>query len=486
MKTSIWLTVGFVAMGLSGSSVAQASFLPFSFVGAPEPEAPPTAPEAPSEGGPPKTYPKPTPVELPEGPGKDLSGPVRVVAFDGVVSRGLVDHTIDAIETAEREGDQLVIIELDTPGGAVNATQKLVKAMLSAQIPIVVHVTPKGAHAASAGTFITMAGHVAAMSPATRIGAAHPVDMFGQDPEDGAGEHMAAKVENDLVALATSIAKERHRNAAWAEAAVRYSVSITADRAVELMVVDLVAANREALLETLNGRAILLNDSKVNLQTAGAEVIVHPLSTRNQLLNLLASPLIVLFLFGLGVGGLMIEVYNPGMIVPGVMGLLAFVALFIAMDQLPISVGAGLLVLAGAALLVAETFTPTFGALGLMGIIGLTVGLLLLIDPSDPDFAIDPSVRFTMWDVLPIAGALGAIVAFMSYFVVKVQRSPSVTGSEGLVGATGTVLQPTGPSGGQVFVAGEYWQATASEALDVGTPIRVVKVANLQLLVRRD
>ncbi|MEM7676189.1 MAG: nodulation protein NfeD [Myxococcota bacterium] len=432
-----------------------------------------------------KDYPLPPPVVLPDGPARHLKGAVRVVEFTGIVSPGVGEHLAEAIAQAEADGDQMVLVELDTPGGLVTTTQKIVQAILGADVVVVIHVTPSGAQAASAGTFITMAGHIAAMAPATRIGAAHPVTGGGQDPEEAGGKHMAAKVENDLVALVTGISEERHRNAAWAEDAVRRSVSATADEAASLKVVDFVARDRQELFKKLEGREVLLNDEKVVLHPQAADVVVHEPSLRHQLLSLLANPGVASLLLLLGFVGIMVEVYNPGMFVPGIMGLLCFLCSLIAAEQLPIDLGAGLLVLVSLGLLIAELYTPTFGALGLMGVLGLSVGLMLLVDPSDPDFAVDPSIRLTMWDVLPLAGLVGGFVAYLSYFLASTRNRQASTGQEGMVGATGRVLKAVDGHGGQVFVAGEYWQATSTQPLEEGAAVRVVAVDGLRLKVRR-
>ena len=431
-------------------------------------------------------YPRPDPIQLPDGPGRDLSGPVRIVAFDAMVNTGMGEHVIEAIRVAETSGDQMLLIELDTPGGLVTVTQDLVKAMLAAKVPVVVYVRPSGAHAASAGTMITMAAHVAAMAPATRIGAAHPVLADGRDPEADGSKHMAAKAENDLVALAVGIAKERHRNEAWVEDAVRNSVSATADEAVALQVVDLLARDRAELFDALEGRAIVVNQEKVILHPKGAAVIDQPLALRHWLLNLLASPGMLTLLAALAFIGIMVEIYQPGMIAPGVLGVLSLLCFLIAMGQLPIDFGAGLLLLVGVGLLVAELFTPSFGILGLIGLVVLVIGMMLFVDPTDPEFAVDPSIRLSVWDVVPVAILVGGAVAYLSYFLVSQQRRLSTTGREGLVGATGHVLRAVGPAGGQVFVAGEYWQATATEELSTDTPIRVVAVHSLRLEVKRD
>lgn len=432
-----------------------------------------------------KAYTRPATPALPEGPARTLTGSVAVVKFDAIVSPGMGEFVMDALVRAERERAQLLLIEMDTPGGLVSTTEKMVQAILTAKVPVVVHVTPSGAHAASAGTFITLAAHVAAMSPATRIGAAHPVTGDGKDPEAEGGKHMAAKVENDLLALVEGIAKHRHRNVEWAKDAVRHSVSAPADRALEIGIIDLIATDRRDLLEKLHGFTFLLDGEKVALSTRGARVVEYEPSLRDRLLALLADPGIAMLLGVLGLIGIMVEIYHPGLIAPGVMGVLCILCSLIAMEQLPIDVGAGLLALAGVGLLVAETFTPSHGVLGVLGGIGLTIGLLLLMDPANPDFAVDPSFSMTLWDVLPLVALLAGFVLYLSIFVVRRRRGRPTTGSEGLVGQVGRVLKPVGPEGGQVFVAGEYWRARATESIPEGESVEVVQVEGLSLEVRR-
>lgn len=432
-----------------------------------------------------KVYTRPAPVPLSEGPARVLTGSVAVVKFDAIVSPGMGEYVVEAIERATREQAQLVLIEMDTPGGLVSTTEKMVQAILTSKVPVVVHVTPSGAHAASAGTFITLAAHVAAMSPATRIGAAHPVTGGGKDPEAEGGKHMAAKVENDLLALVEGIAKHRNRNVEWAKDAVQHSISAPADRALEIGVIDLIATDWQDLLQKLDGYELDLNGKKVALQTRGARVVEYQPSLRDRLLALLADPGVAMLLGVLGLIGIMVEIYHPGMIAPGVMGVLCILCSLIAMEQLPIDVGAALLALAGVGLLIAETFTPTHGVLGVLGGIGLTIGLLLLMDPSNPDFAVDPSLSLSLWDVLPLVALLALFVAYLSVFVVRRRRTRPTTGSEGLIGQVGQVLQAVGPEGGQVFVAGEYWKARATETIPEQESVEVVKVEGLVLEVRR-
>jgi membrane-bound serine protease (ClpP class) len=296
---------------------------------------------------------------------------------------------------------------------------------------------------------------------------------------------MGKKVENDLVAFVEGIAKERHRNVEWAIDAVKSSVSITADRALELGVVDLVARDRAELLDQIDGKQLLVGSKKVELATKGAPIVEYKLSIRQWLVNLLASPGIAMLLGVLGLIGILVEVYHPGMIAPGVMGVLCIICSLIAVEQLPIDVGAAILVLAGIGLIIAEVYTPTHGLLGLLGGIGLVVGLLLLVDTKNPSYLVDESFKLHVTDVLPVVAMLLGFVLYISRFVLRKRRTHSVTGKEGLIGATGFVLKPIGPEGGMVFVLGEYWRAHAAEPIAEKEEIEVTKVEGLELEVRK-
>ena len=476
------------ALGTTVPRTAEAQF-PFPF-GPPEPEQPeprkkPARTDTSTIATNEKVYEAPEPAELPEGPPEILDGFVALVRFDAMVNPGMGEHVSSSIERAKQEGAQILLIELDTPGGLVSTTQNMVKDMLSAPIPIVVYVAPSGAHAASAGTFITLAAHVAAMAPATRIGAAHPVTGGGKDPEEAGGKHMARKIENDLLAMVEGIAKERNRNAEWAKDAVRDSVSADAEKAAEIGVVDLVAESREALFEALDGRELELSGRRVQLSLQSPEVRIYEPSMRNQLLNLMASPGIAAILGLLGLIGILIEIYNPGLIIPGVIGVLAILCSLIAVEQLPIDVGGALLILGGIALLLAELYTPTFGALGVLGVIGLGLGLVLFIDTGNPDFDLDPSFALSIWDVLPALLLIGGLVIYLSVFVLKKKRQQSATGLDSFIGQEARVLTPVGPEAGQVFIGGEYWAARSrgERVIPASARVRVMGVDGLKLLV---
>jgi membrane-bound serine protease (ClpP class) len=432
-----------------------------------------------------KNYKKPEPKPLPEGPAETLSGPIAVVRFKGMVNPGMGEFTVASIDRAEREHAQAVLIELDTPGGLVSTTQTIVQAILASKVPVIVFVAPSGAHAASAGTWITLAAHVAAMAHATRIGAAHPVTGSGKDPEAEGGKHMGRKIENDLTAWIEGVAAERGRNVEWAIDAVRRSESITAQRALEIGVIDLVAADRAELLEAIDGRELMLGKHKVKLATKSAPVVEYELTLRQQLVSLLANPGIAILLGILGLIGIMIEIYHPGVIAPGVMGVLCIICSMIAIEQLPIDVGGAILVVAGIGLLVAELFMPTYGALGILGGIGLAIGLLLLIDPSHPGFAIDKDFGLTWKEVLPAVGLLGLSVLYISVVVVRSRGQKPVTGREALLGSVGFVLKPVDKNDGMVFVQGEYWKARAPEPIQEKEEVEVTGMDGLVLEVRR-
>ncbi len=434
-----------------------------------------------------KSYQKPEPVPLPEGPVKDRSGPIHRLVFNGMVNPGMGHFIMDGIAGAEAADAQFVLLEIDTPGGLVSTMQDIVQAMLSSKVPVVAWVTPSGAHAASAGTFITLAAHVAVMAPATRIGAAHPVTGSGQDPEASGGKHMARKIENDILALVEGVARARGRNAEWAKDAVRDSVSADAEKALEIGVIDLVAKDRAELFEGLASRVVVVDDEKWALQPREAEIVEITPSLRDRLLNLLASPGIAVLLGVLGFLGIIVEIYSPGLVAPGVLGVLALLCSLVAVEQLPIDVGGALLVLAGVGLLVAELYTPSFGALGFLGIGALTLGSILLVDLSNPAYDLDPSFALEIWDVLPSLLLVGGFVVWLSTFVIRRKREPSATGMDSLVGRRAKVLRPVDAQSGQVFVGGEYWRARSrGDRFEAPRTVKVVEVDGMTLVVDAD
>jgi membrane-bound serine protease (ClpP class) len=417
--------------------------------------------------------------------------PARVAVLDltgeMIIMGGVEEYVIESIARAETEEFGLLVIELDTPGGAVSDTQAIVKAMLAARVPVAVFVTPKGAHAGSAGTFITMAGHVAAMAPGTRLGAAHPVqmqmvpDMGGEKQQDQTEQQkqqkqiMREKITNDVVGFIISIAKQRGRNAEWAEKAVRESLVATEDEALDKNVIDLVAEDLDDLLAQIHGREVQLDkDTRVVLQTRGAEIARWDMSLKQKVWTALADPNLLMILILLGLGGLAMEFYHPGLILPGGVGVICLLLAGISLKILPVDIGGLLLVLVGIGLMVAEAFVTSYGLLALAGAGLFVLGGILLVDPSSQPHYLDPDMQVDWSVLLPAAISFAGLFILVGYFVVRTQRGKVRTGAEGMVGELGEARGDIGPEGGKVFVHGEWWSAVSREPIAAGSLVEVV------------
>jgi membrane-bound serine protease (ClpP class) len=429
----------------------------------------------------------------------EYSGEVLVASLSGDINTGSADYLMDAVEKAQKT-ERILIIELDTPGGTLKDTQELVKKMLSAKVPLVVFVTPKGAQAASAGTFITMAAHVAVMAPGSRIGAAHPVMMSmipggggdkgkGKDKDQDAAkqrDYMMEKVTNDTVSFVVAVAKERGRNQEWAEKSVRESVSITSDVAVEENVVDLEAEDLADLLEKIDGREVKISEkTTVTLKTKGAAVVRQKMSLKQRLLNFLANPNILMILMALGALGVMIEFYHPGGIFPGVVGAICLLLAFTSMQILPVNWGGLLLLLVGIGLFTAEVYVTSYGLLGLGGAVCFLVGGIILVDPSAEPHYLDPTLSVDLSLLIPLVVVMAAICILIGYFVVRSQRSKIETGVEGMQGMVGAARSDISAEEGRVFVRGEHWKAVSTESIPAGSKIEVVRVEGLLLHVKK-
>jgi membrane-bound serine protease (ClpP class) len=352
----------------------------------------------------------------------------------------------------------------------------MVKQILNSPVPVVVYVSPRGARAASAGTFILMAGHVAAMAPGTRVGAAHPVAAAGGD----LGDDMRTKAEEDTAAFIESIAKERGRNAEWAVTAVRKSKSITEDEALKLNVVDLVAANQIDLLDRIDGRTVEVDGKPRVIRSKGALVVTHEMNFINRVIDTLSHPNIAVLLFLGGLLGLYVEFTHPGVIFPGVAGVLCIVLFFISAEVLPMNYAGFLLVALGIGLLVAELFVTSFGLLFAGGIVSLTLGLMLLFDTPESD------LRVSFWSVLfPAILGVSLFGGVVVYSVTRSYLTPQKGGLEALVGARGEARSALSSSGGKVFVAGEWWNAVSGEPVEPGERIEVLGIDGMVLNVRK-
>ena len=409
---------------------------------------------------------------------------VNVVRIDASINPASSDYLMQAIRTSEDDGAAALVLELDTPGGLLAATKDMVQAMLNAKVPVVVFVSPRGAWAASAGAFITLAGHVAAMAPGTSIGAASPVSATGGGGQRGEDEERtdvaAEKAEKFTSAFIESIAQERDRNVEWAKKAVREAEAVTAEEALELKVVDLIANDLTALLEAIEGREVKVEGEVVTLAVAGAEIRRIEMTPLTRLFNFLASPDIAVLLVMAGLLGIYIEVNSPGLIVPGAAGAVCLVLAAIAFQILPFSWVGLLVLLLGVGLLVAELFVTSFGVLFTMGLICLLIGGTMLFDMPETS---DLDVSF--WSVLvPVVLAFGAFAALALFAIGRTMATRQTAGvSEliGLVGKTSTALAPEG----KVFVRGEYWSASADEEIPTGESVEITAVDGLRLRVRR-
>ncbi len=352
----------------------------------------------------------------------------------------------------------------------------IVKKMLGAKVPVIVYVSPPGSRAGSAGVFITYAANVAAMAPGTNIGSAHPVAMGGEKMD----ETMMAKVENDAAAYIIGLAEKRGRNAKWAEDAVRESVNITAGEALKLKVIDIIAKDRAELLEKLDGRKVQTSVGPKVLKTKGAAVVVVKMNMRHRILSAISNPNVAYILMMLGLLGLYFELSNPGTIVPGVIGAVCLVLAFYAFQTLSINYAGLLLIGLAIIFFILEVSVVSYGLLTIAGIIALMLGSLMLFNVNDP------SMRLSIWVILPTVVFMSALIIGTMYYALKIYRRRPVSGVEGLIGVEGTALDGIGPgAAGEVFVNGEYWSAVCDSTVAKGERVKVVEVKGLVLLVKK-
>ncbi len=398
---------------------------------------------------------------------------VAVLEIKGPINPMVASYVDRGLKVAAEQKAGAVVIQLDTPGGLDTAMRDIIQDMISSPVPVIVYVSPQGGRAASAGAFITLAAHVAAMAPNTAIGAAHPVAGGGEEIKGA----MADKVTNDAAAYIKGLAKERGRNADWAEKAVRKSVSATADEAKRLGVIDLVAPDLPTLLTQIDGRQVTIGDRKVTLKTQGAATLPLEMTGLERFLYTISDPSIAFILLNLGMLGIFFELSNPGAIFPGILGGICLLMAFFALGMLPVNyVGVALIVLAFI-MFVLELFVVSAGALTIGGLIALIFGASMLIDPSTPGIAVSLPVILTM--TLATAGLMtGAMI-----MAIRTRRRKVTTGREELIGAIAEVRSPLDPKG-FVFLDGELWSAVSrSGRVDPPSHVTVVAMNGLTLTV---
>lgn len=400
---------------------------------------------------------------------------IHQVTWEGPVTPVTAEFLVGNIEAAAAEGADAVLILLDTPGGLDTSMRAIVKAELESAVPVIVYVAPSGSRAASAGAFLTLAAHVAAMAPGTNIGSASPVQMGGAAMDST----MAHKVTNDAAAYLASIAADKGRNAEEARAFVTRATNLTADEALARGVIDVVAPSVPALLDSLQGRTVAAAGRDVVLETAGAVVVVQEMSSRQKLLKALANPNLAYILMMLGIYGLFFELSNPGSLVPGILGGICLLLAFFAFQTLPVDYTGAALILLGVILLLLEIKVTSFGALGLGGAVSMVFGSLMLFD-GDADWA-----RVSLKVLIPTLALTIAFLVLCVALVVRSRKRRVATGREGLVGEPGELMQPVpGPDrAGKVLVLGEIWDARADAALPAGARVRVREAVGREIWV---
>jgi membrane-bound serine protease (ClpP class) len=399
---------------------------------------------------------------------------VLAVEFSNDINPVTQDYLTGAIEQGERDGYDAVVILMDTPGGLDSSMREIIKKELEAKVPVVVYVYPPGSRDASAGVFITLGADVAAMAPQTNIGSSTPISTNGGDiPKD-----LRRKVINDAVAYIRGLASEHGRNADWAEKAVRVASNLPARDALELNVVDVIAPDLPSLLDDIDGTRT--QPKGLVLHTAGAEVTTIHMSFWKRVLDTIVDPNIIVMLLSVGVLGITVELFNPGLIFPGTVGAVSLIVGLFGLQVLPVSAAGVLLMLLAAGFFAAEPFVTSHGALALAGATCFVIGSLMLFDPAGPHYQV------SIWVSLAIAGTFALFTALAVTKIVQARRKPATTGREELVGQVGVVRRALDPSG-LVFVHGELWQARAEgDPIAVGETVAVEAIEDgLVLQVRR-
>jgi membrane-bound serine protease (ClpP class) len=413
---------------------------------------------------------------------------VLIVDIKGAIGVAAARQVARALDQARQDKVSAIVLRLDTPGGLVTATRDIIREMVAAPVPIIVYVAPSGARAASAGTFIVYAAHIAAMAPGTNLGAATPIELGGlpgmprpdESQKDKSGSQSTAvrKATNDAVAMLRSLAQMRGRNAEWAEKAVREAATLTGEEARKENVIDIVAGSLDELLAQADGRKVTAGGAEYALATKGARVVTFEPDWRTRLLAVISDPNVAFILLLLGVYGILFEFWSPGTYLPGVVGAISLILALIALSTLPVQYGALALLLLGIALMIGEAFTPGIGALGIGGLIAFLVGSFFLFEPGAADIDISVSIPLVIGAAVTTAG----FAAFVLGAAMQARQRPAVTGAEEIIGSVGKVIDWQATNG-NVRVLGEMWTARSSHPLQPNDTVRVVAREGLTLVV---
>lgn len=399
---------------------------------------------------------------------------VLVARVESAVSPASARFMVQAVERAQKEQAMCLIIEMDTPGGLDQSMRQVIKSIMASSVPVIVFVAPQGSRAASAGAFITLSAHVAAMAPGTSIGAAHPVSIGQSGQMDST---MSGKVTNDAAAYIRSIAEKRGRNITWADSAVRHSVSLSETEALKRGVIDLVAPNTSALLDSLDGRKIVMDRDTVTLSTGSARVVTMTMNWRDRLLAVISDPNLAYIFFMLGLLGLYFEFSNPGAILPGVVGAISLILAFFAFQTLSVNYAGMLLILLSIVLFIIDVKAATHGVLTVGGIVAMFIGSVMLFNSPDP------AMRASLQVIIPVVAVTAAFFVIGVWLSIKTLRTKPFSGDKGLLGQEGDARTLVNKDGGRVFVAGTHWSAWSETEIPEGTKIKVVEVKGMTLKV---
>jgi membrane-bound serine protease (ClpP class) len=399
---------------------------------------------------------------------------VMVITLNGVINPVASEYIGKSIKIANEKKVEALVIELDTPGGLDTSMRQIVKDIISSEVPVVVYVSPSGSRAASAGVFITLAAHIAAMAPGTNIGAAHPVSVGGK-----MDKVMAEKATNDAAAYIKSLADRNGRNAKWAEDSVRKSISATAEEALKLGVIDFVSKDLKSLLSDMNGKKVRTVMGEKILKTANANVIREEMGFRQKILNLISDPNVAYILMLLGFYGLFFELTNPGSIFPGVMGGISLILAFYAFQTLPVNYAGLLLIILAIILFVLEIKIVSHGVLTIGGIISMVIGSIMLFESPAP------FMKLSLYVILPAVVITTLFFTLIIGLAVKAHRRKPVTGPEGLLGAEGVASTDITKDGGMVLLHGERWAAYSDEPISKNEKIKVEAVLRLKVKVKK-
>lgn len=399
---------------------------------------------------------------------------VLIARVEGAISPASARFMVQAIDQAQTENSECLIIEMDTPGGLDQSMRQVIKSIMASKVPVVVYVAPQGSRAASAGAFITLSSHVAAMAPGTSIGAAHPVSIGQSGQMDST---MSGKVTNDAAAYIRSIAEKRGRNIAWADSAVRHSVSLSETEALKRGVIDLVAPNTSALLDSLDGRIVVMDKDTLTLSTGSARTVTVTMNWRDRFLSVISDPNIAYIFMMLGLLGLYFEFSNPGAILPGVVGAISLILAFFAFQTLSVNYAGLLLILLSIVLFIVDVKAATHGVLTTGGIIAMFIGSVMLFN------APDPALRASLQVIIPVVLVTAAFFVIGVWLSVRTLRTKPVSGDQGLLGQEGDARTLVNKDGGRVFVAGAHWSAWSDAEIAEGAKVKVVEVKGMKLKV---